>query len=160
MQSFTVTQKILAIGATYEVRSASSDSVLNTIKGKILTLSPKLEMKTGVNGETTNWLKGNFWKTKFTIEDSKGTEIGVIQFPFVSFFKKFTLITGGKTYSAKGSITAWNFNCTDESGKNVFSISKEFAFRDKFSVNVDESLIKETIILAAIAVDQKFFQQQ
>jgi uncharacterized protein YxjI len=160
MQSFTITQKILAIGATYEVKPTGSDSLLNLIKGKVLTFTPKLEMRNGEKGEVTHLLEGNFWQTKFKILDAKQTEIGVIQFPFIAFFKRFTLITGGKTFNVKGSITAWNFACTDESGKSILTISKEFAFRDKFAVTVDESVQKEVAILAAIAVDQKFFQRQ
>jgi uncharacterized protein YxjI len=160
MQSFAITQKILAVGATYEVKARGSDEVINLIKGRILTITPKLEMKTGEKGAITHVLKGNFWRTRFVISTSEQTEIGVIQFPFVAFFKRFSLITGGRTYQAKGSITAWHFNCADESGKAIFSISKEFAFRDKFTVDVDESMPKEVGILAAIAVDQKFFQQR
>jgi uncharacterized protein YxjI len=160
MQSFTIKQKILAIGDTYEVRQTDSDEVLYLIKGKVLTFSPRLEMKQGIDGEVSHVLKGNFWRTEFTVIDKTETEIGVIRFPFVAFFKKFTLVTGGKTYDAKGSITAWNFTCKDETDRLIFSIGKEFAFRDKFTVDVDESIQKEVAILTAISVDQKFFQQQ
>jgi uncharacterized protein YxjI len=160
MQSLIVTQKLLAVGATYEVKDAGSDSLVYIVKGKILTLSPKLEMRTSEGGEVTHLLKGNFWRTRFSILDSSQTEVGVIQFPFIAFFKSFILITGGRTFNARGSITAWHFSCADESGKDLFTISKELAFRDKFAVNVDESMKKEVIVLAAIAVDQKFFQQR
>lgn len=160
MKSFTVTQKIFAIGSTYEVRETGSDVILNIVKGKIFTFSPKLEMKKDENGAATHLLKGNYWRTKFSIESADGMEIASIQFPFIAFFKKFTLVAGDKTVTASGSFTAWNFTGTDESGNQVFTITKEFAFRDKFTVTVESQIPSDVIILAAIAVDQKFFQQR
>ena len=160
MKTFTVTQKILSIGATYLVQTPGSENIVNTIKGKILTLAPKLEMRQGKEGDVTKILKGNFFKTKFTVESTEGIEEASIQFPFIALFKKFTLNVGPKVYNAKGSLTAWNFTCTDENGQDMFTISKEFAFRDKFTVTVDESMPQDIVILVAVAVDQKFFTQR
>ncbi len=160
MQSFTITQKILAIGDTYEVRPTGSDEIYNMVKGKVMTLKPRLEMRQGMDGDVTHTLTGNFWKTDFSIIDSGGTEVGLVKYPFVAFFQRFVLITGGRTYNAKGGISAWQFSCTDESGTAVLEISKEFAFRDRFTVQVDDSIQKEVAILTAISVDQRFFQQQ
>lgn len=160
MKTFTVTQKILSIGATYQVNASESEDIINTIKGKILTLVPKLEMRQGKEGDITKVLKGNFFKTKFTVESPGGNEEASIQFPFIALFKKFTLTIGSKVYNAKGSLTAWNFTCTDENGQDMFTISKEFAFRDKFTVSVDESMPQDIVILVAVAVDQKFFTQR
>jgi uncharacterized protein YxjI len=161
MEAYTVTQKILAIGATYQAKKQGSQEVLNTIKGKILTLTPKLEMKKGTEqGELTHVLKGNFLKTLFTIEDPQGKALATIKFPLMAIFKKFTLTVGDKVYNASGSLTAWNFVARDESNtKEMLSISKDFSFRDQFSVAMDESIPREIVILAAIAVDQKFFTQ-
>lgn len=160
MKTFTVTQKILSIGATYQVQKSGSEDIVNTIKGKILTLAPKLELRQGKEGDISKVLKGNLFKTKFTIESTDGNEEASIQFPFIALFKKFTLSIGPKVYNAKGSITAWNFTCTDENGQDMFTISKEFAFRDKFTVSIDESMPQEIVILVAVAVDQKFFTQR
>ncbi|MBN2442733.1 MAG: hypothetical protein JXJ04_15360 [Spirochaetales bacterium] len=160
MKTFTITQKILSIGATYLVKAIESDDIINTIKGKILTLTPKLEMRQGKEGDIVKVIKGNIFKTKFTIESPEGNEEATIAFPFIALFKKFTLTIGSTIYNAKGSIAAWNFTCTDESGQTMFTISKEFAFRDKFTVSLEESLPAEIIILVAVAVDQKFFTQR
>lgn len=160
MKTYTITQKILSIGATYQVKAAESEDIIHTIKGKILTFTPKLEMRQGKEGEITKILKGNLFKTKFSIENPQGFEEAVIQFPFIALFKKFTLTVNAKVYNAKGSLAAWNFTCSDESGRNMFTISKEFAFRDKFTVTIDESIDREIVILVAVAVDQKFFTQK
>ena len=42
----------------------------------------------------------------------------------------------------------------------MFTISKEFAFRDKFTVTIEESMPQDIVILVAVAVDQKFFTQR
>jgi uncharacterized protein YxjI len=159
MKTFTVTQKILSIGATYQVKG-EDENIINTIKGKIFTMVPKLEMKRGEEGEIIKVLKGNLFKTNFTVETPDGNVEAAIQFPFIALFKKFSLTIGDKVYNAKGSITAWNFTCADENGIELFSISKEFAFRDKFTIAVDESIPQDIIILVAVAVDQKFFTQR
>jgi uncharacterized protein YxjI len=159
MKTFTITQKILTIGATYQVK-AENDQIINTIKGKIFTMAPKLEMKAGTEGEIIKVLKGNLFKTNFTVETPEGNVEATIQFPFIALFKKFNLTIGDRVYNAKGSITAWNFTCMDENGTELFTISKEFAFRDKFTISVDESIPQDIIILVAVAVDQKFFTQR
>ncbi|MBN1699572.1 MAG: hypothetical protein JW881_18780 [Spirochaetales bacterium] len=159
MKTFTVTQKIMSIGATYLVK-AHDDTIINTIRGKIFTMAPKLEMKEGEDGGVVKLLKGNLFRTGFSIETTDGNVEATIQFPFIALFKKFSLTIGEKVYHAKGSLTAWNFTCSDESGQEIFSISKEFAFRDKFSITVDESIPQDIVILVAVAVDQKFFTQR
>jgi uncharacterized protein YxjI len=160
MKTFIVTQKILALSATYEVRQTKDSPVLFTIKGKIFTFSPFLEMmKGGKDGEKTHVLKGNFFKTKFFITTADGNAVGDIQFPFFAFLKSFVMNLGGAQYKAKGSLFAWNFSAKDASGKDAFSIQKEFAFRDKFTVTLDDALPMEPIVLSAIAIDQRFFQQ-
>ncbi len=159
MKSFTVTQKILSIGATYLVAPEGSKDPAYVVKGKILTLTPKLEMRRGEQGEAIKTLKGNFFATKFTILGQGGSEEGLIQFPIFSFLAKFTMTLGNATYSAKGGFMARKFTCTDSSGAVKFTISKEWAFRDKFAVSIDESVPEEAAILAAVAIDQKFFQR-
>jgi uncharacterized protein YxjI len=158
MKTYIVTQKIFALSATYEVRQTKDSPVLFTVKGKIITFSPHLEMMKGKDGEKTHVLKGNFFKTKFFVSTPDGGEIGDIQFPFFAFAKSFVMNLGAQQYKAKGGLFAWNFQALDAAGKEAFSIQKEFAFRDKFTVNLDDSLSMEPIILAAIAIDQRFFQ--
>lgn len=158
MKTYIVTQKILALSATYEVRTTKDDPVLFTVKGKIFTFSPFLEMRTGKDGEITHLLKGNFFKTKFFVTAPDGGAVGDIQFPFFAFVKSFVMNLGGRRYNAKGGLFAWSFAAVDESGQEAFTIQKEFAFRDKFAVALDDRLPMEPIVLAAIAIDQRFFQ--
>jgi uncharacterized protein YxjI len=160
MKTFTVTQKILAIGPTYEVRDKSDGPVLFTVRGRILTFTPFLEMQKGKDGEKTHFLKGNFLKTRFIISTMQGSPVGEVQFPFFSFRKSFILTIGSAQYHANGSLFAWNFTAGDSSGRDVFVIQKEMALRDKFSVTAAEDLAFEPVILAAVAVDQRFFQQR
>jgi hypothetical protein len=112
MQSFKITQKILAIGDTYEVRQSDSDEICYLVKGKVFSLKPILEMRQGMDGSVTHILKGNLWKTEFTVVDSSEMEIGSIKYPLIAFFQRFTLVTEGKVLNAKGGVTAWKFICT------------------------------------------------
>ncbi len=159
MKTYIVTQKILALSATYEVRQTKDGPVLFTVKGKIFTFSPFLEMtKGGKDGEKTHVLKGNFFKTKFSVTTPDGGAVGDIQFPFFAFIKSFVMNLDGQQYKAKGGLFAWSFAAVDAAGKEAFTIQKEFAFRDRFAVSLDDKLPMEPIVLAAIAIDQRFFQ--
>jgi uncharacterized protein YxjI len=160
MKAFTVTQKILSLGATYLVTAEGGTAPVYVIKGKILTLSPKLDMKRSEQGEVIKRLKGNLLGNKFSVLDASGSQDALIHYPLFSFFAKFTLTVGADTFKAKGGIMARKFSCVDASGNVKFSISKEWAFRDKFSVSVDESFPEETAVLAAVSIDQRFFQKK
>lgn len=160
MKSFTVTQKILSLGATYLVAAEGASSPAYVVKGKILTLSPKLDMRRSEQGDVVKRLKGNLLGNKFSILDQSGSEDALIKYPLFSFFAKFTLTVGAETFTAKGGIMARKFSCVDASGNVKFSISKEWAFRDRFAVSVDESFPEETAILAAVSIDQRFFQNK
>jgi uncharacterized protein YxjI len=160
MKTYTVTQKILALGATYEVRDSKEGPPLFTVRGKILTFTPYLEMMKGKDGAKTHVLKGNFLKTKFSVATAEGGPVGEIQFPFFAFSKSFTMTIGANQYNAKGNFFAWNFAAKDAGGKDAFVIQKQIALRDKFEVMIDEALPVEPIVLSAIAVDQRFFQNQ
>jgi uncharacterized protein YxjI len=162
MKTYILTQKILALTATYEVRETKDGPVLFTVRGRFFTFTPFLEMQKGREKDAakTHILKGNFWKTKFVISDMQGAPVADIQFPFFAFRKSFVLTVGGAHYKAQGTVFAWNFTAKNDAGQDAFTIQKEFAFRDKFTVNVDENLPVEPILLACISVDQRFFQQR
>lgn len=158
MKEYKVSQKLLSIGAVYEVFEGDATEAKVTVKGKVLTFSPKLEV---FEGETLiGKMTGNYFKTKFEITDAAGSNLGTITFPFFAFMKGFTLDTKGKTYSAKGGFLARNFACKDEAGRDVITVAKEFALKDKFNVGVDESIDDIVGILSAISIDQRFFQDK
>jgi uncharacterized protein YxjI len=159
MKTYIITQKILALTATYEVRESKDGPVLFTVRGRFFTFTPFLEMQKGKDGEKTHILKGNIWKTKFIVSSMQGSPVGDIQFPFFAIRKSFVMNVGGAQYKAQGTLFAWNFTAKDDAGKDIFSIQKEFAFRDKFTVSLDEKLPTEPVLLSAIAIDQRFFQR-
>ncbi len=160
MVTYTVTQKLISLGAKYLVRTGESKDVIMTVKGRILSFTPKLEAIEGEDGSPVARMTGNLFKTKFEIFDNSDKVTATISFPFMAFVKRFTLTADGKTYQAKGGLIARKFSCLDESGKEVLTISKDFSFRDKFTINMDESFPKGSGILAAVAIDQRFFQDR
>ena len=81
METFELTQKILAIGNTYEVRQETRDDVMVTIRGKILSMTPSLTMKEKDDGPATASMKGNFLRTKFECFGADGKLIGTLTFP-------------------------------------------------------------------------------
>lgn len=158
MQTFEVTQKILSFGPTYEVRTAGEDPPLATVRGKIVTLSPKLTMVEGAEGLPLAELTANFMKTKFVMKGPGGAEIATLTFPLIALKKSFTLTVGGAEYKAEGGIFGGEFKCVDAQGNAVMVIAKQLSLRDKFAVSTNGVLPRDVALLAAVAIDQKLFQ--
>jgi len=167
MQAYELTQKILSLGPTYEVRQvATSMGVADesappmvTIKGKLLSATPMLFINEGVEGPGIGMMKGNFARTKFECKTANDELVGSLQFPMLALKKTFTLQAGGKEYKADGGYLAGEFVCKDDAGNIVMKITKQLALRDKFRIEADESLPTPLALLAAVAVDQRFFQE-
>src|SRR5262245_41014036 len=137
MQMYEVTQKILAIGPTYEIRAVGSDAVLYTVRGKLLTFTPKLTLVEGEKGAEIAKLTANFTKTKFTVE---GATPATLTFPLIALKQRMTLQIGGQEYAADGGFLAGAFRCADQAGNVVFEILKELSLRDKFRVQIHTDL--------------------
>ena len=165
MQTYELTQKILAVGPTYEVRMASSGAAaaegdpLLTIRGKLFSATPSLSIANGDDGPALGTMKGNFTRTKFECLGDDDRLIGSLQFPMIALRKTFTLRAGDKEYQADGGIFVGEFVCKDEGGAVVMKISKQASLRDKFRIEADESIPQPLALLAAVAIDQRFFQE-
>ena len=77
----------------------------------------------------------------------------------IALKKTFTLKSGDKEYQADGGYLAGEFVCKDEQGAVVMKITKELALRDKFRIEADETIPAPLALLAAVAIDQRFFQE-
>jgi hypothetical protein len=160
MQTYELTQKLLSVGPTYEVRPADSgatDPVL-TIRGKLFSATPSLSMQEGTDGPVVGAMKGNFTRTKFECREGDNL-VGSLAFPLIALKKSFTLKSGEKEYTADGGYLAGEFVCKDEQGEVVMKITKQLALRDKFRIEAAETIPAPLALLAAVAIDQRFFQE-
>lgn len=157
MQTYELTQKILSLGPTYEVQGR--DGTPLTIRGKLLSASPMLSINAGVDGPIVGSMKGNFTRTKFECKTADDVLVGSISFPMIALKKTFTLETAGRKYEADGGYFAGEFVCKDGTGNTVMKITKELSLRDKFRIEADESIPESLALLAAVAIDQRFFQE-
>ncbi len=160
--AYSITQKILSLGATYEVRQEGSNEVVMTAKGKLLSFTPSLTLVEGTEGALLATLKGNFLKTNFSVFDANNNQLAVVKFSlmstFVAFFMNFTLTIGETVYKIKRDLLVLRFSDgTKEVPQNI-EIAKKVGFKDKFSVVANEAIAKEVAILTAVTVDQKFFE--
>lgn len=160
MKNLTVTQKILSLGATYKVKDNNTENLLLTVKGKIITVTPKLNAYEGESDKIVATVKGNFFGTKFDIYDESETLAASIKFPFLSFLTKFTLTIGNSEYKASGGILARKFTCIDEAGTEILTVSKQIKLRDQFNVVANDSVDTIIAALSAITIDQRYFQKK
>jgi uncharacterized protein YxjI len=156
METYEVVQKILSFGPQYEVRAADSPEVLMTIQGKVLSMTPKLTMRDGEREVAT--MQGNFMKTKFECFDAEKQPLGTLAFPLIALKKGFTLTVGDATIQADGGFLGGEFECKDANGHTVMKITKQLSLRDKFAVQTSGAVPRDVALLAAVAIDQKFFQ--
>ena len=162
MQKYELTQKILSWGPSYEVKdamaAAGADDVMVTIKGKLLSATTQLTMVQGTDGAPAASMKGNFMKTKFECFGAGNESLGVLAFPMLALKKGFTITTSGHQYKADGGFLGGEFKCTDPAGNVVLTIEKQLSLRDKFAITTTGELPRELALLAAVAIDQRFFQ--
>jgi uncharacterized protein YxjI len=159
METFELTQKLLSFGPAYEVRTNQQDDVMTTIRGKVLSATPQLAMHAGSDGPETASMKGNFMKTKFECFDAQKQKIGTLSFPMIALKKTFTLEVAGQEFKADGGYLAGEFKCIDAQGNVVMVISKQLSLRDKFAISNTGAIPHAIALLAAVAIDQRFFQE-
>jgi hypothetical protein len=158
MAQFDVTQVVMTVGSTYGVRTPGATPVVMTVKGTLMSPTPKFQLVEGDAGTELATLTGNFIKTKFRIHGVGGAELGNLLFPAIAFKKTFVLTVGGRGFTADGGLMGGTFRCVDNDGRVGVEIVKTETFRDRFTVTVDESLPKEVGILTAVALHSRFFE--
>ena len=158
MQAYTVTQKLLSLGAVYEVREEGNNEVIMTAKGKVIAITPSITLMEGTEGAVIATLKGNFLKTTFTAFDANNNQIAVIKFPLIPILMNFSLIIGETVYKVKKALLSLTFSDAQKDSPANIEVSKKAGFKDKFNVVANDSIAKEVAILTAVTVDQKFFE--
>jgi hypothetical protein len=103
-------------------------------------------------------MQGNFMKTKFECFDAQKNLVGTLTFPLIAFKKGFTVAVGGQEYKADGGFLGGEFKCLGPDGNPAFVIAKQLSLRDKFGISNTGLIPRDIVVLAAIAIDQKYFQ--
>ena len=160
METYVVSRKILSWGPTYEVTASGSEDVLLTVKGKLVTATPKLTMVKAAEGEEVAHMTGNFLRTKFEMTLANKEKLADLTIPTIAFKKSFTLNMGGQDYKAAGGLLATNFKCNDANGQPLFEVVWELSWKDKFVINIHGAVPKEVAVLATVAIHQKYYEGQ
>jgi uncharacterized protein YxjI len=158
METYEVTQLLMAVGSVYQVRAPGSEDVQMTINGSLMTASPKFSMVKGSDGAELASLTGNFIKTKFEIRGGDKEHLGALSFPAVAFKKTLVLTVAGRGYTADGGLMGGVFRCIDNEGVMGLEIKKRMGIRDKFEINITGKIPKEVGVLAAVAIHSRFFE--
>lgn len=162
MEALEITHKPLS--TRYLVRAPGADHVVMTVRD--------LKLVEGEDGAMVASLKPNFWSTRSTIFGGDGAELGFLAFrsPLslrLSARKDFALHAGGKIYNSSyhvddtaGRVSSGTFRCVDDAGDVAVEITKELSLVHRFAVRFSATMGRELSILAAVAIDQRFFRLQ
>jgi uncharacterized protein YxjI len=157
MDTYEITQALLSVGTVYHARKPREDKVLYTVKGELMSATPKFRLVEGDDGKEIGHLTGNFIKTKYEIHGESGI-LGTLVFPAVAFKKTLTLHVGETVYEADGGVFKGVFQCKDKDGSVVLEIAKELSIRDTFGVKRDDKLPLQVALLSAVAIHSRFYE--
>ena len=158
MEIFEVSQVVMTIGSTYLVRLQPSDDVIMTIKGSLMSSTPKFSLVQGADGPELASLVGNFIKTKYQILDAEKKPLGNLLFPAIAFKKTLVLTVNGRGYTADGGLMGGSFKCVDNEDQVALEISNKSRFVDRFEISIKGAIPKEVGLLAAVAIHSRFFE--
>jgi uncharacterized protein YxjI len=159
METFDITQVVMTVGSTYEVRAPQTDAVSMTVQGTLMSPTPKFQLVEGESGRELATLTGNFIKTKFQMRGADKQELGNLLFPAIAFKKTLVLTVGVRGFTADGGLMGGVFRCVDNDGRVGIEIKRsETTFRDRFIVTVHDGISKEVGVLASVAIHSRFFE--
>lgn len=161
MLQFEVTQALMSVGTVYYVRKPREEAALYTVRGVLMSATPKFRLVEGEDaakdGKELGTLTGNFIKTKYEISDETKA-VASLTFPAVAFKKTLTLVIGSETYDADGGVFRGIFQCKGKDGETVIEIAKELSIRDTFSVKTVETIPFQVGLLSAVAIHSRFYE--
>src|SRR5438132_1599460 len=116
MEAYEVTQVMLSVGTVYQVRRPRQEDILYTVKGELMSPTPKFHLIEGDDkGKERAQLLGNFIKTKYEIQVD-GKTAAKLAFPAVAFKKTLTLVVGDEEFEADGGVFKGVFQCKKKDG--------------------------------------------
>jgi uncharacterized protein YxjI len=157
MEAYEVTQAMLSVGTVYHVRRPRQEELLYSVKGVLMSPTPKFHLVEGESGKELGQLVGNFLKTKYEVQ-SDGKTLATLTFPAVAFKKTLTISIGETEYTADGGVFKGVFQCKDKDGGVMLEISKELSLRDTFGVKTAESIPFQVGLLSAVAIHSRFYE--
>ena len=70
MLSYELTQALMSVETVYHVRAPRAEDVVYTVRGVLMSPTPKFHLVEGEGGNELGVLTGNFLKTKYEISES------------------------------------------------------------------------------------------
>jgi uncharacterized protein YxjI len=157
MESYEITQALLSVGSVYHVRRPRTDEALFTVRGELMSTTPKFRLVEGEHGKVVADLTANFIKTKYDVQ-ADGKTLAALVFPAIAFKKTLTLTVGDDEYLADGGVFKGVFQCKKAGGVVVLEITKELSIRDTFLVKTTEALPLAVALLSAVAIHSRFYE--
>lgn len=158
MQVFRIHQELFGLEAKYRVFRDGEDELFMTLKGT----EAIMRLYQGDEGQPKGSfrMKSILSDTKFEVFDEDERHVAFFEFPMFDFKKKFRLVIGESRFQGLGGLRGRTFRFHDEEGELALEIAKQSSFRDRYTLQVAESVPVAIAILATAVVDQKYFEHR
>ena len=158
MRAFEVTQALMSVETVYHVRIPREETVVYTVRGVLMSATPKFHLLEGEAGAELGALSGNFLKTRYEINAVGATSpLANIVFPAVAFKKTLTLTMGGEVFDVDGGVFRGVFQAK-RGDDLLLEITKVLSIRDTFAIRSSEELPFQVGLLSAVAIHSRFYE--
>jgi len=155
---FKVTQRILALRATYDIIDVATGNKVFIAKRRMFTWRPTIIIENIQEQEVAKITANYFFQNKWKITVGPDL-IGEIEFPIIKFCGiKFDIMLAGNQYTAS-DVFGWSFKAVGRDGSIGFTLDKKFfRIKDTYRVDVYPPLEPLFGLAAVLAIDSRYYR--
>ncbi|TET80025.1 MAG: hypothetical protein E3J43_02810 [Candidatus Heimdallarchaeota archaeon] len=155
---FKVTQRILALRATYDIIDVATGNKVFIAKRRMFTWRPTIIIENIQGQEVAKITANYFFQNKWKITVGPDL-IGEIEFPIIKFCGiKFDIMLAGNQYTAS-DVFGWSFKAVGRDGVIGFTLDKKFfRIKDTYRVDVYPPLEPLFGLAAVLAIDSRYYR--
>ncbi len=150
MQLFEITPKVSNDGPVFEVRRNKEVGSFGKVRGKLTESKLTMVARNDAAIGSLGLCAGS--ETVFECADAKGDILAILEFPWFSLSKGFTMVIEGKRYNGEGPWLSGPYRCFAEDGEAAFVLLEHSG---TYLATVSESVRVEIVLLAAVALIQR-----
>ncbi len=149
-----IKQKFFALGDTYNVTDTVGNAVFRIKSRLISPFAHKKYIKNARSGKTLMTLKRKFfaWGRTYIVKNASGEKKAKINQPPFHFRVNYNIDGYGNNLAVQGNFIGWDFTLF-ENGVPIGSVTKNLAFTDTYTLNINNPQDAPFFTTIVIAID-------